>query len=360
LETNERVQKLVDVARGKHNILVCTHNNPDPDALACAAGVRLLLGKLLKVKPKVVYGGVVGRAENRAMINILRLNVRPFDKRMLGKKTTVILVDTQPGASNNPLPRGFVPAAVLDHHKPIRRMTGLCDFSDIRPDYGSASTIVMEYIRAAGIEPNARIATALLYGIQTDTLGIGRSGLKQDVQAMQYLFSLASLPLLHKIQNPKLPREYLYVFADAIERSRVIKDVLTCRLDDIASPDAIAEMSDFLLKAEGIGWVLVTGMHNGDLLFSLRTSGKSRTAGDLVRRIAGTKGAAGGHVRSAGGKIHLKEGSSKEDIMGSYHALSAKLEQRLYSSLKRTGEPRRFRPHPEPDRGNCSAVSDSN
>ncbi len=56
---------------------------------------------------------------------------------------------------------------IIDHHpvtEPVK-----ADFLDIREDYGANSSIMTEYLKAAKIKPSARVATALFYGIKTDT-----------------------------------------------------------------------------------------------------------------------------------------------------------------------------------------------
>jgi nanoRNase/pAp phosphatase (c-di-AMP/oligoRNAs hydrolase) len=58
---------------------VLTHDNPDPDALAAAHGVAFLLEQLAGVPSKVGYGGIVGRAENRALLKVLQGQERQLE-----------------------------------------------------------------------------------------------------------------------------------------------------------------------------------------------------------------------------------------------------------------------------------------
>ena len=334
-----RAEQLLGALRGRRTLLICTHNNPDPDALAAAVGLRLLVGRTRGVRSRIVYGGIIGRAENRTMMKLLRLGVEPFRRSLLRPNLAVALVDTQPGARNSPLPDSVKPTVVIDHHRPLRKRTADAVFADVRPEYGSSSTILTEYLHESGVAIPRNAATALLYGIQTDTVGLGRGGLQQDIQAMQFLYPLSSLRLLQKIQNPRIPREHLFAFADAVQHARILRDVVISHLGPTTSPDISAEMADFLLQAEGVHWALVTGVHGQRLHFSLRTSTRGHKAGNLAQRIAGQSGAAGGHDRSAGGALGIGERDAVE-------ALQQGLEQRLLAALDRSGELHPFRPPP--------------
>lgn len=127
------------------------------------------------VPSTVTYGGIVGRSENQAMIRYLKLDIKPLSEVNFKQYPVLALVDTQPGAGNNSLPRGVQPTIVIDHHEPVRARTRRVKFSDIRTDYGSTSTILTEYLKEADIPGiDRRIITALFYGIKSDTRDLGR------------------------------------------------------------------------------------------------------------------------------------------------------------------------------------------
>lgn len=62
-----RLENLHRVVNGK-KVLILTHNNPDPDALATGWALKFLLEKKFKVSSELVYGGIITRAENQAMV----------------------------------------------------------------------------------------------------------------------------------------------------------------------------------------------------------------------------------------------------------------------------------------------------
>src|SRR5581483_4452122 len=87
-------------------LLILPHDNPDPDALASAAAVQYLVSSLLKKESHILLGGIVGRAENRAMLTYLNIQLVPVCDVAFGPDSLVTLVDTQPKRPNNSLPEG--------------------------------------------------------------------------------------------------------------------------------------------------------------------------------------------------------------------------------------------------------------
>src|SRR5512146_1938718 len=70
-----KLERLIQYARGHHRALILTHDNPDPDSIASAVALAYILEHMAGIQAVVAYGGIVGRAENRAMIRVLKLPV---------------------------------------------------------------------------------------------------------------------------------------------------------------------------------------------------------------------------------------------------------------------------------------------
>src|SRR3990172_10270029 len=152
---------LLQVLDGGGEVVILPQDNPDPDALASAAALKYLAATLLEKDAHIVLGGIVGRAENRAMLTYLNISLVPVSEVRFGG-AQVVLVDTQPGRPNNSLPEGVVPTAVIDHHPAYDAYEGVA-FLDLREQYGATSTIVTEYLREAKLTPHPNITTPLLY-----------------------------------------------------------------------------------------------------------------------------------------------------------------------------------------------------
>ena len=132
-----------------------------------------LLEQMAGVEAVVAYGGIVGRAENRALVKVLRLPVVPLSRVAFDDFDLIAMVDTQPEQGNHSLPAAHFPDVVIDHH-PERPETRLAVVADVGRDTGATSTVVTDYLRASGLEIPPAIATALFYGIKSDTRDLER------------------------------------------------------------------------------------------------------------------------------------------------------------------------------------------
>ncbi|HTZ38736.1 MAG TPA: bifunctional oligoribonuclease/PAP phosphatase NrnA [Syntrophales bacterium] len=326
-----RLEKLHELIRGKRKVLIVTHNHPDPDALASAFALKYLFQSRWKVGSIIASSGIVGRAENRAMIRQLKIDLKPLAEVNLKNFSIIALVDTQPGAGNNSLPKSIIPDIVIDHHVPVRAKTRLAQYYDIRTDYGSTSTILAEYLRDAGIEEmNRKVATALLYGIRSDTRDLGRGVSPKDVDACMYFYQRVLFRLLSQIEHPEVPRDYLSILEKAIRNARIYKDVVTLDLGHVEHLEIIAEMADLMVRVEGVKWVLSLGEFVGDLYFSLRTKKRLGSADRIAQKMVADLGSGGGHEMMAGGKI-----PSADHPHHSHQELTEILMSRFLKAVKR-------------------------
>ena len=297
-------QKLISYIGRRRSILVMCHNNPDPDSIASAAALKSLLHQTRRGKVVISYGGTIGRAENRQFIKRLKIDmvhVRDIDFKSF---SVICLVDSQPRTGNNSLPDTILPHVVIDHH-PLRSITRKCPFYDVRTEYGSTSTILTEYFRELELQVDKKLATALFYGLKTDTNGLLRSSVPADLEAFTFLFPRIAPKILSAIEKPEVPRSYYVKFADAIERSVQYKDVIVSNMGKLNNPDIAAEMADFLLRMENIRWTLCMGEYKDELVLSVRTSRRGEWAGKVAIKILRGLGTGGGHEKAAGGRINL-------------------------------------------------------
>jgi nanoRNase/pAp phosphatase (c-di-AMP/oligoRNAs hydrolase) len=299
----EKLDKLVAFARGHRRALVLTHDNPDPDSLASGVALAWLLGELAGVEARVAYGGIVGRAENRALIRELKLPVVPVSRVVFDDYDMICMVDTQPEQGNHSLPRRHFPDVVIDHH-PIRPDSRLAPIVDVGGPIGATSTVIVEYLRASKLEVPAAIATALFYGIKADTRDLGRQTTPQDVEAYLWLFPRADKDAMGRIEHPPLSREYFALSRTAIDRAEVHGQAVVLPLGDLYAPDMVAEVAERFLYLEGMRWSLAYGTFEGDLYYSVRTTDRRANAGKLIRDVIEPRGgSAGGHGTMAGARL---------------------------------------------------------
>ncbi len=294
---------LTDVLKRHRTVSLFVHNHPDPDALASAYGLRYYLAKSGFPRVKgVFYSGLIGRAENREMIRLLKIGVRPAAKAEKADLRQVVLVDSQPFTGNVVLPKGAVPVAAIDHH-PLRKVSQSLPWCDIRPRYGSCSTIVYEMLVAREIPVPAPVATAFCYGISSETRRLGREGAAADRAAYLKLLAVANLKKLSRIEYPRLTREFFTHFARVLQRIQVYRTFACADLNDLPYPDFVAEMADFLLRIEGITWSLCVGRYGGTAYVSIRSTNPRGNASSLIKRILPKQGRGGGHAMIAGGQV---------------------------------------------------------
>ena len=308
LGAREKLSRLMAAVGGKHSALVLTHDNPDPDSLASAVALGYLLEKRAGIETSVAYGGIIGRAENIALVKVLHLPVIPISELAVEQFELCALVDTQPTVGNHSLPADRAADVVIDHH-PLRDGTDKAPFADVGGDYGATSTMLVQYLRAANLDPPTSVATALFYGIKADTRDLGRQTTPSDVETYLWLFPRADKMLLAQIEHPDLPARYFTLYHTAIERAKVYGSAVVTDLGTIYSPDM-----ERMLFLEGMKWSLACGDFHDQLYISLRTKDRRMNAGRLIREICEDRGgSAGGHGSMAGARIPLSGSRSQRE-----------------------------------------------
>lgn len=286
----------------KPRALLLPHDNPDPDSLAAAAGLSLLLAGH-GFECTIGMAGIIGRAENRAMVRVLSFDLKPIENLDLDSFGIVALLDTQPGTGNNSLPVSRLPDIVIDHHPP-RALSQNVPWCDIRPEYGASCTVVWRYLKEANLGLSADLATAFLYGVKTETRDLGRECGPHEREAYLELSAQADHTKLYAITNPKLSREHFVAMDRACRRAICWGELLAVNLGGVQYPDLVAEVAELMLAYEKARYCLCLGEYEGQVFLSIRSEDEDSHAGELIRRVVGSKGAAGGHGMSAGGRLH--------------------------------------------------------
>jgi nanoRNase/pAp phosphatase (c-di-AMP/oligoRNAs hydrolase) len=287
-------------------LAVVAHDNPDPDAIASAVGL-VRIAESVGVPAEACYFGEISHQENRALVNLLNLTLRPVDTELFDPDDygAIALVDhAQPGV-NDSLPPETAVEIVVDHHPPRMPIDNTDRYVDIRPEIGSTSTIITEYFRRLGITPDQQLSTALLYGIQTDTKGFTREVSEADFEAAAALTGTASEADLERIESPSVTSSVVETLATAIQQRDVRGSALATCVGAITDRDALAQAADDLLDMEGISTVLVYGYTDGMIYVSGRTRGGTVDLGETLREALDQIGSAGGHANMAGAQLPL-------------------------------------------------------
>jgi len=316
-------------------LLILTHNFPDPDAIASAFALKYMLEKVFDVEATIAYDGIIGRMENRALVNILRIPIHKLKPRDFKRYDHVALVDTQPAFENNAFPKKRKAVLVIDQHLSVTKPQADCAIIDT--DCGATSVLVAEALLLLKMEMPSRIATALAYGILTDTMNFHRAHGWHMVQIYLQLMQHCDLKALAKIQNPVRSRKFFSTLGKAIQSAMVNRGIIMAHLGEVENPDLVGHIADFLMTYRRMTCSFCTGRYKGKLHVSLRLTKTNRNAGEMLRDIILERGRAGGHGLIAGGSIPIGDNEEPSFWRRTEEELSVRLFKRM--RIPTTGEP---------------------
>lgn len=290
-----RVNRLRSLVKPKESILIVIFENPDPDSIASAIALKALLSKI-KVKSTIAYTGDINRLQNEVLIKESGVPFLKIGKARLDEFDRIATVDAQPYFFQEK----FKFDIVIDHHP--RRVKYHAPFVDVRPKMGATSTIMTQYLLSAGVKITPKIATCLLFGIKTDTNRFELHVQDEDIRTFRYLFSRADHALLKRIELSEIPQAALPYFRYSLTNMKIVNDQIYVNLGKVKLPEVHVMVADFLLRLGQISSVIVSAMHDRNLIVIFRDEGR-RDVGRLASLAFGKIGNAGGHKSMARAEI---------------------------------------------------------
>jgi nanoRNase/pAp phosphatase (c-di-AMP/oligoRNAs hydrolase) len=304
-----------------------SHVQPDPDSLGSMMGLAHLVETSLGKPTRLTRDGLISRAENRAMVDILKIDVSPIETVAWREGEAVVMVDSQPNTGRHTLD-GEVPLyAVIDHHDTPGDLDDV-PFVDVRSGLGATCSLVTSYLMEQNVALPKRLATALLYGIETELAGYPREASSLDDSALLYLYPLADKDLMARIRNARLPQSYFECMLQGLQSSFIYDRLIVSWVNELPQPELAAELVDFLIRFEEIDWAVCAGVYQDQLVLSVRTAAQDARAGETLRHVVGKLGRAGGHDRRAGGSIPLASTSPS-----AIEQMQGELRRRLLKAL---------------------------
>jgi nanoRNase/pAp phosphatase (c-di-AMP/oligoRNAs hydrolase) len=291
------------------SVTFVSHVHPDPDSLGSMLGLAHLVESRLGKPTRLTRDGLISRAENRAMVELLDIDLIPIEKVSWHGGEAVVMVDSQPNTGRHNLDPCARLYAVIDHHDTPGDTDGV-PFVDVRRSLGATCSIVTSYLREQEVAVPPRVATGLLYGIETELSGYPREASELDDSALLYMYPLADKDLLARIRNARLPQEHFEAILRALQSSFVYDRLIISWVNDLPQPELAAEVVDFLIRFEEIDWAVCAGVYQDKLILSVRSTAEGARAGEVLRQVVGKMGRAGGHDRRAGGTITLPSTSA--------------------------------------------------
>ena len=275
----------------------------DPDALGSAMALRQIIRSRGGVAD-IAHPNEISRPDNLAMIRSLRIPLTRVTPELSKCCTRFAMVDSQPHHSTD-FP-GVEFDVVLDHHALDPNHPVQAKYVDIPIGYGACSSLLTEYLYNLKIKPGKLLATALLYGIKTDTGSFERDFSDVDVKAFSYLSKVADKLLLRRIGHADFHRKWLKYFSRAFERTRAVgREGLFVYVGWVENPDVLVVLADFFLRVHGLSWNCIAGISCERLVIVMRSDGLRRHMGQKAQAWFSDFGCAVGHKMAARAEIEL-------------------------------------------------------
>jgi nanoRNase/pAp phosphatase (c-di-AMP/oligoRNAs hydrolase) len=281
-------------------VYVQTHDFPDHDAVASAFGLQGVL-EHAGVPSRIVYSGELQRDSLRRMIRDLAIEVAPASEVRMAPQDPVVIVDGCKGSKNvSDLPGDEV--AVIDHHDV--KVPDNVPFVDIRSGTGACSTLIHGYWREAGVEVTARVATALMIGINMDTALLTRQVSRDDIQSYAELYTLADVRLENSILRNSIQTKDLAFYRHALANVDIRDRVAFCWFPDGCNQNLLGILGDFFISLEEADFVVLCARNApGVINVSVRSEHEGWNASRVVQAALDGIGFGGGHADMAGGMI---------------------------------------------------------
>lgn len=310
------------------SVTFVSHVQPDPDSIGSMMGLAHLVEFKLHKPVLLTRDGRIRRVENQALVEYLDIDLEAIERHTWRPREALVMVDSQPNTGRHSFDPEIPIAAVIDHHCTPGDVAGI-PFVDVRREVGATCSIVTKYLMEQHVPVPARLATVLYYGIETELGGFPREASRLDDEALHFLFPRIDKDILARIRNARQPQEYFECLLHGLQNSFIYDDLIISYVNDLPQPELAAEVVDFLIRYRDIHWAVCLGVHQDQLIMSMRSSLDNAHAGEILHRAVGKLGKAGGHERRAGGCIPLSSQSSN-----ALEQLQTKIRRRLLRALK--------------------------
>lgn len=275
---SQSLERVLATVAGEPLVILIT-GHPDPDAIGSALAHQRICEQV-GVPATIAHVLGVSHHQNRALLKLLNVDMlQVASSAELSRFKYLSLVDTSMPEPSIEMPETLKLLTVVDHHRAARVDA---PFVDIRPTMGASCSIYAEYLQH-GLAPltkdrreDSRVATALLFGIQTDTDDFSLAN-EPDFLAAAYVKPFCDVDVLKRIGRRAVSASAMNVLARALSDLLVVRDFALAGVGTVsaADRDTIGSAADFILRREDIDTVLVYGVVQDRIDGSLRTNSSS-------------------------------------------------------------------------------------
>lgn len=320
-----KFDKISENISGNH-VYIQMHNFPDPDAIASAYGIQILL-KTRNVDSTICYKGKIDRSSTNKMVRGLGIEIVNFDNIVhMNSEDEIILVDAQKGNANI-IDMAGSEVICIDHHKTIERFD--YHYSDIRPDVGACASIVASYFFESEIEIDKNLATALMYAIKIDTANMCRGVSQLDLEMFYRIFKLCDNDFIASLSMSTIQLNDLHAYANAINSIKVYNNISFANTGNDCPEALIATISDFMLDLDEVNLSVVYSDKKDGIKLSIRSDTKY-DAGLITQNALEGIGNGGGHELMAGGFVPTQAEINSKMMIADLEERFVDTVQRLY------------------------------
>ncbi|GHT84877.1 DHH family phosphoesterase [Spirochaetia bacterium] len=285
----------------ERRVVIQTHDFPDHDAMASA----FALGKLLErfgFIPMLRYRGIMRSHSLWSMVVELKIPITQVTDKVAEEwqHAPCIVVDGNPTNTNaRQVTHNLF--GVIDHHGNAEMPD--CPYVDIRPKYGSCSTIIEGYWHDQGLSPDTDAATALLMGIQMDTDFLSRRVHAADLDALHRIFFIADWESGSRAVKSVLSKQDLNSIQLAINNARIQEGIFFTVISEDTTQEVISILADFFLRLREISITVLVENKGETRPVSVRSQLPEVSAARVIRTALKDIGEGGGHDYMAGGLL---------------------------------------------------------
>jgi nanoRNase/pAp phosphatase (c-di-AMP/oligoRNAs hydrolase) len=289
-------------------LFIQTHNFPDPDAVAASFGLKELL-ESQNIHAEIIYDGELQRDALIKMIAQLNIPIYHWKQYELVDSDRIIIVDGCKGNSNVEDLTGRE-IAVIDHHKSLT--TEDVELIDIRPEYGSCSTIICEFYQELGVIPSREAASAMHIGLARDTDLYTRGMTEMDLSALSFLFPHSDLEMVNSILRNNIQLSDLDYYKNILDNLMEYKGLAVCYLPEGCPQNLMGILGDFVLSLQEIHFAAIFANNSDAISVSFRNNWSDKDASHIMKRFTVGIGRGGGHNEMAGGLISKQASPSPQ------------------------------------------------
>ena len=296
----KHIDHLLDTIGARKACYIQSHDFPDHDSIASAYGLSILL-KTFGIHTGLVYEGTVQRDSLKLLMQELQIPMLHVAEHDLSESDPILIVDGCKGNKNVTDLIGDE-IGIIDHHN-VQEPEDV-PFCDIRPEYGSCSTIICEYYRDADIEIPGSVATALMVGLLVDTAQLTRGVSHADVDAHSWLYRLCDTAFVNALLRNNIQQKDLSFYREALERVRIEQSIAWCWFPEGCKQNLLGIIGDFFLSLKEVDFVCLAAKNGNRINLSLRSENRRWNASTIIKELLTGIGFGGGHSDMAGGMIN--------------------------------------------------------